>query len=148
MPSGKLPTRANAALFLLAVTLAVAAGFLAANITRRASAMRASITTSVDVTDARRGMRIEPVVRLEGRAAGSLYVAQVLQSIGGTDFHGTGTRLEFVVDRSATFAMGAASDLKPGAVAQVRGTLDGAHRLHADRIVLLTRVVHVKQGGE
>jgi hypothetical protein len=148
MSPKKLLTRANAALFLLAVILTVAAGFLAANIIRRASAMRASITTSADVADATRGMRTEPVVRLEGRAAGNRYVAQVLRSIGGTDFRGTGTRLEFVVDPRATFAMGAASDLKPGAVAQVRGTLDDAHRLHADRIVLLTRVVRVTQGRE
>lgn len=147
MPSGKLLTHARIAGILLALILIVAAGFLAANITRRARAMRASLTTFADVADSRPGMRIEPVVRLEGSTAGNVHVAEVLQSIDGTDFRGTGTRLEFVVDRTATFAMGAASDLKPGAVAQVRGTLDAARRLRADRIVLLTRFVHVAQGG-
>lgn len=147
MPS--LPrTRARIAWILLALGLVVAAVILAADVTRRARAMRASISTFTNVADSRPGARIEPVVRLEGGGAGDVRVAEVLRPIDGADFRGTGTRLEFVVDRSATFAMGAASDLKPGAVAQVRGTLDAAHRLHADRVVLLTRVVHVARGAE
>jgi len=148
MPSGKLLTRARIAGILLASVLIVAAALLAGNIARRARAMRASITTSADVGRAQPGMRIEPVVRLEGRAAGNLRVAEVLRSVGGADFRGTGTRLEFVVERTAKFTMGAATDLRPGAVAQIRGTLDASRRLHADRVVLLTRVVHVERRSE
>lgn len=128
---------------VIALMVIAVVGFLATDIARRVQAMRVSPTPSADVADANPGTRIEPVVRLDAPMSGNSYVAEVLQSTGGTDFRASGTRLDFVVDPAASFVMGAASDLRPGAVAQVRGMLDGGHRLHADRIVLLTRVVRV-----
>lgn len=143
MPSGKQLTRGKIIGALVALLLIVVAGFIASDIARRARAMRVSSASSSDIAQAKAGARVEPVVRIEAHPVGGFYVADVLQPAGGTDFREGEVRLEFAVDPAASFAMGAAPDLKPGAVAQVRGVLDGRHRLHADRIVLLTRVVRI-----
>lgn len=132
----------------IALAAIVVAGFIASDIARRTRAMRIPPVSTAIIAKAAPGTRIEPVVKLDAPATRNGYAAEVLQATGPTDFRTSGMRLEFVVDPAASFVMGAASDLKPGAVAQVRGTLDSGHRLHADRVVLLTHVVRVTGQGE
>lgn len=143
MSPNKHLSRGKLAGAVLVLVVIVIAGFIASDIAQRARAMRVPQVPAALIAKAGPGARIEPVVKLDAPAARSGYAAEMLQSIGPADFRTSGLRLEIVVDPAVSFVMGGASDLKPGAVAQVRGTLDSGHRLHADRIVLLTHVVRV-----
>lgn len=147
MSPEKLPSRGKLVGAGMVLAVVVVTGFLATDIARRTRTMRIPRVSPTLIAEAKPGTRIEPLLRVEARAAGGSYVAEVLQSSGPTDFRASGVRLEFVIDPTASFVMGAASDLKVGAVAQIRGALDGEHRLHADRVVLLTRVVRVAGRG-
>jgi hypothetical protein len=110
---------------------------------RRAGGMRAAASSAAATLAAAPGARITAVVRLDTAAGPNNYIAEVLESRDGADYHSTHTLIRIALARDTAVIMGGAADVRPGAVVQVSGTADELHTLHAQRIVILSGYVRV-----
>jgi hypothetical protein len=136
-------TRQHRALWGLAILgligLMVAIGF---DIARRAGAMRPATTTAASVLSAGPRARIKVVVALEN-SSGNTYGAQILESRDASHYRPTPAHLRIALAADTKVVMGSALDLKPGAIVQADGEMDGSGTLHAHQIVILTGYVQV-----
>ena len=132
----------------LALFIVIAAATaLLLDIPRRAAEMRPADTRAVSVLSAPPGPTLKAVVRLEGGEGADIYRAELLESAGdGTTYRDTPKSIDIALSPSTAFLMGSARDIKSGAIIEASGAIDGAHRLHVRRIVVLNGYVHMAPG--
>jgi hypothetical protein len=138
----------NWGLLGLAILLAVAAGVaIFTDIPRRAMEMRPADTRAAAVLNAKPGTTLRAVVRLEDGEGANTYRAELLESAGdGTTYRDTPNRIEIALSPAASFVMGSPRDIKSGAIIEASGAIDGTHRLHVNRIVVLNGFVRMAPG--
>jgi hypothetical protein len=144
MQESKTPKFMRRALWGLAILAAVGAlGAIGFDIARRASAMRPATTTVSSVWSAQPGARIKVVARLERSEGLNIYSAELLESRDGSTYRITPAHIRIALAGDTSIIMGTASDLKPGAVVQANGAMDGTRTYHASKIVVLTGMVRI-----
>jgi hypothetical protein len=112
----------------------------------RANAMQPAATPAAAVIGAPEGSIIETVARLREPTAAGAYTAELLERIDDTTYRATGKTIRLALAPETKVVMGAASDVNPGAVVQLKGTLDANRVVHANRVVILTDFVKVSAG--
>jgi hypothetical protein len=118
-------------------------GRIGFDVYRRAGAMRTATAAGASILAAKPGARINAVVRLENAAGSNIYSAEVLESRDGADYHATSMHIRVALASDAALSMGGAADIRPGAVIQLSGTIDGVQTLHANKVVILTGYVRI-----
>jgi hypothetical protein len=129
------------ALCLLVSVVAVAG--IGSDVMQRAQSMRLAGTSAGAITAAPSGTQVKAVLRIAEPARQDTFAADVLENVRGADYRATGTRIRLVVLPGTRFIMGAAADVKPGAIVQADGAMDAAQTLRAAKIVVLGDYVHV-----
>ena len=131
-------------LWTLVILIGIASvGAIGFDIYRRAGGMRAATATAASVLATQPGASVKAVVRLEGAAERNTYSAELLESSDGTEYRITPSHVRIALSGDTAVVMGGAADIKPGAVVQVAGSMDGAHTVHASQIVILSGFVHL-----
>ena len=128
---------------LMALVGCAAVAAVGFDIYRRAGGMRAATASAAAVLSVRSGTRTRAVVRLEGPAGLNAYSGDLLESGDGVSYRETPDRIRVALSGDTAVVMGAAADIKRGAVVQVTGAMDSAHTLHAAQIVILSGYVRV-----
>jgi hypothetical protein len=131
------------AAWTIAIVIGVAAAVMSLDVVRRSGAMRAAMAPVGPVLAAPPGSSVKAVMRLEGPTGENAYSATLLQSDDGADYRSTPAHIRVALSAGTNLVMGAAADIKPGAVVQVTGTMDAGHALRASKIVILTGFVHL-----
>ncbi len=127
---------------LLGLGLSIAAGLMSGQVMMRSPA---SIAPAPLATMAQ-GSRVDLVVQVSAVDGERLQV-RVLERRGDSYVPGSAS-LHVALTPATRFAMGRRADLKPGAVLQLRGTMEdaGSSNLRATRAVILTGYVQVGAG--
>lgn len=144
MPERRIsPTKAVLVWSATGAILITAAVAIVFDVAHRAAGMRAATTRAASVLNARPGARIDAVARLKANENNNTYSAQLLESSGETTYRETPALIRIALGADTSVLMGSGTDVKPGAVVQASGRMDGAHVLHASQLVILTGYVRV-----
>jgi hypothetical protein len=131
---------------LASSVILVAISAIVFDVTRRAAGMKAAATRPALVLAAAPNTIVRAVVRLEGKAEADVYLAELLESVGETTYRETPTRIQVTLTAGAKVVMGSGKDVRPGAIVQVAGTMDGQLTLHASQIVILSGYIQLVSG--
>jgi hypothetical protein len=135
-------------IWTLAILACVAVlGAISFDVYRRAGRMRAAITTAATVLAADPGARVQAVVRIEALNGQNTYSVELLEPGSGGDYRETSSQPRVRLAADVRIVMGDAADIKPGAVVQVSGVMDGTHTLEIHKVVILSGYVRVKSGA-
>ena len=146
MPESVVSPRRKWLLWALTGSVVLAAGSaIVFDVTRRAASMRPATARAAAVLAARPNTSVTAVVRLQGPEAGT-YLAELLESVGETTYRETPTLIHVALSADIRVVMGSRGDIRPGAIVQVAGTIDGQHTLHASRMVILSGYVRLVSG--
>jgi hypothetical protein len=121
-------------------------GAISFDVYRRATAMRTTNTTAANVLAAKSGERVQAVVRIEASDGQKTYSVELLQVDAGGEYRETSSRLRVRLAADVSIGMGDTADMKPGAVVQVSGVVDGTHTFDIHKVVILSGYVKVKSG--
>jgi len=127
---------------LLVIGVLLAATAVGFDVWRRAANMQPATIGAEAVMQAPEGQRLEVVVRLNASIHQGTYAAEVLESKDGANYRATPATIQIATAADTLVVMGAAGDIKPGAIVQADGQFDSARILHARRIVVLSGFVH------
>ena len=144
MQDSKTPKLMRRALWALAIVAGVSAlGAIGFDIARRAGGMRPATTTVASALSAQPNARIKVVAKLENSVGLNAYSAELLESHDGSTYRVTPAHIRIALAADTSIVMGTAADLRPGAVVQASGAMDGTRTLHARQIVVLTGMVRI-----
>ena len=131
-------------LTILAATLAIAA--IVNDVTRRAAGMRVATTRAAALRQAAPGTLVKAVVKLESAGKTNVYGAELLESIDATSYRETPRHIDVALNDATKVVMGSGSDINPGAIVHVTGTIDEKGTLRASQVVILTGYVRLTPG--
>lgn len=90
------------------------------------------------------GGQAEVVVEITSMPSNTLLIATLVQADSNSAYRRTSESLTITLSPGTNIVMGQASDVKLGAVLQIRGQRADAHSFNAQRIVILTGFVSVQ----
>jgi hypothetical protein len=128
---------------LCGVIVAAALSAVGYDIMRRARSMQPADTSAVAITASTAGTHVRAVLRIGQQSGPAIFAAEILESVQGADYRGSGRSVDLKLGPDTRFIMGAPADVKTGAIVQANGVMDAAHGLAAAKIVVLNDYVHV-----
>jgi hypothetical protein len=136
-----IPRWIAVSLSILIAAAAVAA--IGLDVMRRAKSMQLADSSAAAIFASPPGSHIKAVLHVGQKADVGRYTSEILENVQGADYRGTGRSVVLDLEGDTRFIMGAAADIRTGAIVQADGVLEAAHALHAARIVVLNDYVHV-----
>ena len=143
MPSNRSFARRFLLWPLIVVACLVSIGAIGIDVMRRAVTMRLADANPAFIASATAGTQVQAVVRIGEAMGNGAMTAELLAAAGGSSYRQTATRVRLALAANTRYIMGAASDIRPGAIVQVDGTIDAPQRLRAAKIVVLNDYVHL-----
>ena len=137
--------RLKAAAFVGFVMLAAAGalGWAGIRIVSRSGAMTPEAVSASTFAAAPVGARVT-VMGLVEAVGNRTATLEILNRTASGDYVRSGARLLLSVSERTRFVMGSPPDLRPGAIVESGGSVDGIRRMTPDRVVILTGFVRVQ----
>jgi hypothetical protein len=125
---------------LIAVAAVSAIGF---DIMRRARSMQPAQSGAGAIMASPAGTHVVAVLHIGQSAAPGIFPSEILEKVQGADYRGTGRSVDLRLGPDTRFIMGAAADVKTGAIVQANGVIAAGHALFAAKVIVLNDYVHV-----
>jgi hypothetical protein len=132
------------ALVLSLLVIIAAIGF---DVMRRAAKMQPAALSVAAVQQAQPGKKIKTVVRLVALTSPGVYAAKILESTDGSVYRETPAAISIAYGSDTAVVMGAAADIKAGAIVEATGPMEDAGTLRARQFVILSGFVRIAPGG-
>jgi len=137
----------RAVLWTVAVLgLAAILGAIGFDVARRAAKMQAVTSSVAALKQAQPGNEIKTVVRLVSLASPGLYAAKILESSDGRVYHESPAKIRIGYGSETAVVMGAAADIKEGAIVEAIGPMEDAGTLRATQLIILSGFVRIASG--
>jgi hypothetical protein len=144
---GAKTSRAALLYTALALGLICIFGVIGIDVMRRAGKMQAATSSVAAVKQAQPGQKVKTVVRLVELASPGVYAARILESADGSVYRETPAALRIAYGGDTSVVMGAASDIRAGAIVQAIGPMENGDTLRASQIVFLSGFVKIAPDG-